>query len=357
MAWVTFSSTANVAGYGNAMLQYDDSSTTSPRSCRLQFNLNAGASIYVYFNNVTINGNVVASQVLVTGTTTVWSGSLGAGQNYTFQFTCPWGTGAITYSGSGTLPSGASAPTGLTVSNLRIGTDSLTATVSISGWGGTGDATTRYRNLAVYSGPDTSYPRKNLRVYGNSLSSDITVDNTITGGFSTIEPNTRYWYYASASNGTYSTTTSLSPFVTYPLAATISLDSTSITQAVINYSILADGGYYDKALQYSLDNGTTWVDAVQITGGSATSGTFTIPGLTGGTTYTLKSRVRTTAGGYTENQDITFTTENPLPTAGFYGSVNGRTKRVDLLYGSVNDQSAFIVKVYGSDNGLTKRIY
>ena len=87
MSWVTVAS-INTGGYGNTRLQYDDSSTGESRSSRVIFELNSGASIYVYFNNFTVNGTNLG-QKLVTGNCTLWTGSLPAG-NRTVSYTCPW---------------------------------------------------------------------------------------------------------------------------------------------------------------------------------------------------------------------------------------------------------------------------
>lgn len=255
-----------------------------------------------------------------------------------------------------TMPVFATAPTGLSISNLQPSTDSFTATVSVTGWGGAGDATTRHRELQcwTYNSTTLTQPYRFEPVFGDTLSSTITVSNTSHGTGLTIAPNTRYTIGIYANNGTYNTGSQrVGDYVTLALPATLSVSFVTDTTATIDYSIPADGGFYSKLLEYSLDGGTTWQSATTVSGSGAVTGSFTITGLAEDTAYTLKSRIKTTAG-ISNNADVTFTTE-----AGqrLYGSVNGETKRITKLYGSVNGETKEITKLYGSVNGETKRIF
>lgn len=285
---------------------------------------------------------------------TLWMGSgttvSASGKVWTYVYGDAWITGV-----SLTMPVFATAPTGLAVTNLTPGTDSFTGTVSVTGWGGAGDATTRFRELQVwtYDPSGLRTPRRYKSVLGNDLSGSITVDNNSSGTL-TIAPNTRYTIGIYATNGTYNTGSQrVGNYVTLAPVATMSLDSVTDTTATIDYSVAADGGFYSKDLEYSLDGGSTWTTAATIVGSTATTGSFTITGLTEETAYTLKSRITTTAGS-SNNTDVTFTTEGGQR---FYGSVNGTTKRIIKLYGSVNGTTKEITKVYGSVNGSTKRIF
>lgn len=181
-------------------------------------------------------------------------------------------------------------------------------------------------------------------------------DSTAHDGGITIVGNHLYYSGLAARNSAGLYYYNGPSIVTPCIPATITLDAVIDYSATIAYSTVADGGYYDKTIEYSLDNGTTWTTAITITGGTAQSGTFTITGLTPSTSYTLKTRIQTTAGT-TNNTDLTFTTSAANPQMRLYGSANSVAEKIGLLYGSVNSQSAFIVKVYGSDNGLTKRIF
>lgn len=219
-------------------------------------------------------------------------------------------------------------PTGLGINNISTTDTSVSANVYVSGWGGAGDANSRYRNLSVMR---TNYKpdeqRRYQRVYGNETSGIITVTSNTQYGTGTIDPNTHYWLWWYATNGTYGAeapATSTTEVVTKASAPTVGLADKTSTSATISYSTTADGGYYAKNIQYSLDNGSTWVTGATVTGGAATTGNFTISGLTPGTAYTVQTRVNTTAGN-TNGASVSFTTETERVPMGLYGPVEGET--------------------------------
>lgn len=265
-------------------------------------------------------------------------------------------TGSTTISFDATV----TPPTGLGINNISTTDTSVSANVYVSGWGGAGDANSRYRNLSVMR---TNYKpdeqRRYQRVYGNETSGIITVTSNTQYGTGTIDPNTRYWLWWYATNGTYGTeapTTSTTEVVTKASAPTVGLADTTATSATISYSTTADGGYYAKNIQYSLDNGSTWVTGATVTGGAATTGSFTISGLTPGTVYTVQTRVNTTAGN-TTGTSVSFATEVERAPMGLYGPVNSQATRVSEFYGPVNGEAKLANKVYGSVNGQAKIIH
>ena len=273
-----------------------------------------------------------------------------SGKVWTYIYGDAWITGVYV-----TMPTFATAPTGLAAANLTPGTDGFTATVSVTGWGGAGDATTRYRELQVwtYNASSFSEPRRYQAVYGNDLSGSITADNNSSGSL-TITPNTRYTIGLYATNGTYNTGSQrVGNYATLAPAYTASVDSVTATSATISWSTQADGGFYAKTLEYSIDGGTTWQTATTVVSGDAATGTFVITNLTPEISYTVNTRVTTSAGS-TTGSDVSFATDADVK---LYGSVNGATKRITKLYGSVNGTTKRITKLYGSVNGETKRIF
>ena len=221
----------------------------------------------------------------------------------------------FSFSGSVDIP--AQAPTDLAISNISATSNTVTATVSVSSWSGLGDSSTRYRNLSVMATNDReTSDRRYQRVYGNTLSSAITVDNSTEYGTMTIVPNTQYWLWWFATNGTagaeapYTSTTTV---VTLPPALSAkSVSSKTSSSLTISYTTAADGGKYSKSIQYSLDN-STWTTAATVSSASATTGTFTISGLSGYTSYTVYLRVKTTAGTTTSGS-VSATTSAVAPT-------------------------------------------
>lgn len=375
MAWVTFAST-DVETYGRAILEYDDSSTGNARSCQFRFELNSGSTIYIYFDNVTIDGTVVTSSVLVSGSTTIWSGSLASGSR-SFSFSCPWYSGTKTYSGSGTIPApeSYSKPSGLSFSSVSAGSDYVTGTVSVSSWGiGVGSNT-----LGLFLSNSSS--QQNITKYDLRWTKDtsvtITLDNNTSLGApqpALIIPNKRYYVYGYASNGgsyrgasdgsVYTSASSMGEIVTLPEKANMWVVSKTGTSAVIGYTISASGGAYGQVLKYRLGSSGSWITVTTVSGTSEATGTFTVTGLTAGNTYTLNSTVSTTAGTVT-NSSITFVS---MSTSKFYMSsenmfvpVKGGATKVSLLYGSVNNRAVFIKKLYApklvSSSYVAKQIF
>lgn len=248
------------------------------------------------------------------------------------------------------VPTFVSPPTGLTVSVNEAYTNGAKLNVSISSYGNPSTASGRYIEGAILS--TNSYGNPYKRTVATAVtSSAVTITNdSSTGGNLTIQPNTQYYYGGYADNTQAHVNTITGQFVTLAEAATVTLNSVTGRTATFNYSVGADGGQYDRKLEYSLD-GVTWTTAATITTGSAETGTFTITGLDGNTSYTLKSRIKTTAG-ISNDTDVSFTTLHLL-----YGSVGDTAKGINKLYGSVGGQTKEITKLYGSVGGVTKRIF
>ena len=314
MSWVTVAS-INTGGYGNTRLQYDDSSTGESRSSRVIFELNSGASIYVYFNNFTVNGTNLG-QKLVTGNCTLWTGSLPAG-NRTVTYTCPWYSGSVNYSGTGYIPSGYSNPTGLSVSIASKTYDSATFNVSVSSYGTPGSANGRYIEAAILGSSSYGNPYR-YATASNTTSSKITVNNSSNQGSTglTITGNTTYHYGAFASNTQRSISTVAGTFTTLcpPLSALTfssqSYKTHNTVNAIINWTRQTDGGALARTLnyRYSTDGGSTytaWASAGTVT---ATSSSFTVSGIPTSKTVILEAKLTTTAGDST-TRTVTFTTK------------------------------------------------
>lgn len=362
-----YSNEVSVGAYNRIRLRVDYSGTSA--SCHIEF---SRASSWTgqwsdYAASITLDGTTQSSPYDYSGTVdTNWreiASASGftvptAGGTLSWSFNNPTAGSVLGCSGTIDIPAQATPPTGLALSNLSSTEDSITGTVSITGWGGAGDATTRYLELSLCDSQSSSSRYWNVQ-YGNAMSATITVDANAqyhAGSISGVSPNTNYYATMYATNGTLGTgNTSYAAITTLASAATVSLDSVTETTATIAYSTSADGGAYPKTIQYSLD-GTTWVTGATVSTGSASSGTFTITGLSGGTTYNVQTRATTTAGS-TAGPTVTVTTSAPVTGAALYGSVGGNTKKVKKLYGPVNGQTKLIKKLYGPVNGLTKLIY
>lgn len=263
------------------------------------------------------------------------------GGTFNWKFNNPLEASVLGCSGTIVIPSQQVAPNTPTVSVASNNTsNSLDITWGTSSFGNPNTGT-----AYIYSGTSASPTQMQYSktTTGNSLW-------TNTG----LAANTKYYYRARAKNTAdlWSSYSADATGVVRAAPATVSLSSYDSASATISYSASADGGYYDRYIQYSLD-GTNWSNAVTITGGSADSGTFTVSGLNPDTAYTIRTRMTTTAGSL-NGSSISVTTK---PAVAIYGSVNGQTKKIAKLYGSVNGETKLIKKLYASVNGVTKKVY
>lgn len=239
------------------------------------------------------------------------------------------------------------APTGLALSNVSVTSDTVTGTVSVTGWGGGGDANSRYRNLSVRQVADSNTVRRYQRVYGNTQSSAITVNNSTQYGSMTIIPNTQYWLWWYATNGTYGAeapSPSTTSVVTLPPTPTISNTGVTASTATFTYSVPNQGGKYNMTLKKRVDGGAPET-ITTLTGSGTKSGTFTVTGLTSSATHTVAVTLSTSAGETVSNT-VTFTTATPNPI--LYGSVSGSTKKVKKLYGPVEVSESFSITPDGT---------
>lgn len=303
------------------------------------------------YNNNWIGPYVHASKTFTGGAkniTVSWSANDNVGGYF-------GGSGSATI----TVPASYTAPTGLARSNDNVGTDSITANVSVTGWGTGGSTAQHYVELSVCTAQNTTTRNYTKAYIGDSLSGTITVDNTAdtTVRNITIGPNNRYYLTQYATNGAAGTgNTSFSEVITPckpPVQFEIVPGSLTDTSVSIRWALDSNSGHYlQEALLYDYEGLGIWTDA----GNSD----IELTGLTPDTEYTI---VAITAGysvipvdPVTESTpvSITFTTKKSHKA---YGSVNNQAAEVSKIYGSVNNQSKEIVAIYGSENGLTKRIY
>lgn len=365
--------------------------TTTSMYLNISTEICASASTSRSGNTVTVSGtfsvnqpggyNLNAIYAYVDGPTT-WqrvktANSRSGSANFSFSFQSS-SAGSATYSAVFQVWNNAeSGPVG--------GTASTTFSVS---WPASGSAPSngQIENLAVqYNGTELEFSSTNVSVSDGGLTltlrrfeicevpltqsgiaaqiktftvgQPITLtqsDSTAHDGGITIVGNHLYYSGLCAQNsvGTYYYN---GPSIVTPCEpASCTVTDITTSSATVAYSTGADGGYYDKTIEYSLDNGVTWTTGAIVTGGSAASGSFTIIGLTPGTSYTVKVRTTTTAGS-TNGDDIAIVTiskDNVI-----YGSVNNVAERADIFYGSVSNQAESCSKVYGSVGGVAKLIH
>lgn len=187
--------------------------------------------------------------------------------------------------------------------------------------------------------------------FGNGQSG--TFNLTLTG----LSPNTQYGAVAGIIGGGDSEISNVVDG-TLPVQAPTSITVEGVTENYASFkaNLVADGGYYTKALQCSIDGGTTWVTRATTSSSTAVTLNFTSSqNLTPGTDYTMLTRMSTSAG-VTNGPTVHFATSGGARKK-VYGSVNGFTERLGTLYGGSNNGAVRINKLYGSVNGQSKLIY
>ena len=333
-----YSDEVAVGSYNRIRLRVDYSGTSA--SCHIEFRR---TSTYTTTwgddaAQITFNGQTVDAPYWYTGTVdSTWREIDSAsgftvplsGGTFTWVFNNPLSASVLGCSGTITIGSQTSPPTGLSVSLVEKYTDGAKFNVSVSSYGNPSSASGRYIEAAILGTSSYGAPYR-FSTASNTSSSAITVKNSGSGSL-TVQPNTRYYYGAYASNTQLSTNKVQGQFVTLSPSPTVTVGSVSGNSATINYSTVADGGVYDKTIQYSTDGGTTWQTGATVTGGSAQSGSFTIDNLPGGEN-TVLVRTNTTSGS---DSPISITIEIEK-LAKFYGPAL-RYKIVGGYTSSVNE--------------------
>lgn len=272
------------------------------------------------------------------------------GGTFDWTFSNPSG-GVLGGSGIITIQPQATPPSGLTVSApYNITPDGATFDVSISSYGIPSDAAGRFLEAGVFTTSTYGAPNRSA-IALETLSATIVVNNNSSYGTGlTVEPNTQYYYGAVAYNTDQATTLVPGQFVTTPSLILVGTPTTSGGVVTIPYHVPADGGYYDKTIEWSDDDGTTWNTITTITGGGATQGTFTITGLTTGE-HTVLVRSRTPSGS-AGNVSITF------DVAGVRLIVSNEAigKESNRVLASVDGTATEISRILVSHNGIATEV-
>lgn len=339
--------------------------------------ITGGGSTYNNANNVTTYyrysndaGATYSNWTAIGNPATPWTSK-------TISFTSEYGRGIIiqakqtyyefesevkSYAYNATVPVAPSTPS---VSIVSIGARSATFRVSTASYGTPSSHPGRYIEAAILTENNYMVDRRRFAQALETLSSNITVNNSSIGGVDplTIVPNTTYWYGGFAENQLESTSTVVGTFTTKPdILASLNLSSQTIANdsvtATISWTSSAeDGGASTETVkyQYSVNGGsyTALTTAGNFNTPSST-GTFSISGLPYGATVTVLALVTNSTGNST-TKTLSFVTQ--AKPHRLYGSVSGRSKAIQKLYGSVNGRSKKIVKLYGSVNGRSRRIF
>lgn len=259
------------------------------------------------------------------------------------------GTASVSFSVS--YPSGASAPSGGYINDINSYWEAaygINVATSAAGVTNDGGATLTDLYWCVSQSAYSSSVAKKYQNISNGSPGRINEVSGTTGTYFDLVGNTQYYVSLHAANSAGSYNYTGQTVVTAPEPFTISYVSTTFNTATIYYDTTNDGGYYAKTFEYSLDGGETWNLIEVITGGALVSRTYTITGLKDSTKYSLRTRVRTTAGT-TECFPTDFSTAYVTPN--FYSSVSSQATHTNKFYAGSNSGAKKIYKMYCSRNG------
>lgn len=374
-----YSDEVAVGTYNRVRIKCDYSGTSATLSVEFRRTSSWTDSWYdpgatLAFNGVSKSAAYSYSGTVGTGWITLVGGISGysvstSGGTYDWTFSNPSG-GVLGCSGKLTIPAQGSAPSGGYINNLASHWDStnneVVVTTTAAGVTDTGGVALVSVNWNITEQPYTMGIARISRVITNGSASALSNSlNTYTGSTISVLPNSTYYrgLYATNSVGEYRYNGG--SFTTVCAPATVSLSSVTETTATLAYSTPADGGVYSKTIQYSLD-GVAWATGATVSTGSASSGTFTITGLIAGTTYTLRSKVVTTAGTTVCDNSLSFTTLAVRIDPKLYMPVsNGqggyKTSQTHTFYAAVSDghggyKTGLVLKMYApvNDGGTYK---
>lgn len=359
-----YSSEVSVSTYNRIRIKCDYSGTSASLTVQFRRTSSYTGTWYDTTATLTFNGQDKSSPYSYTGTVgTSWVNLVtvsgytisASGGTYNWSFN-NYGGAVLGCSGTITLQAQSSAPTGLRLENLVPLSEGFTADVAVDSWGTGGSTSNRAKELQcwTYNASTFQQPRRYQLKIENTLDSTITVNNnsayTEASGPLNIVGNTRYTLAIYASNGAVGTdNVRWTDAVTLAYKPEVHLYDVTKTTATVHIHLKADGGFYEKTVYYSLDNGANWIPFRTNLSGDETTLAFVLNHLVPGTQYTLKVGVGTEAG---ENiaDDMTFYTSAQTPT--FYTSNNlSRAEEVLPFYGSNGSTARNIVKMYGSSSG------
>ena len=275
------------------------------------------------------------------------------GGTYSWQFTQPAG-GVLGCSGTITIPAQGSAPSNGNIANLTVKHNGAelefsATSVSVSDGGLALDL----RRFEICEIPlTTSGIPARIKSFTNGQPITLTMsDSTSHDGGINIIGNHLYYPGICARNSAGLYYYSGMSIVTPCEPASLSVSRLNDTSFTVSYGTVADGGYYTKIIEYSLDGGKSWSAGATVATGTASTGTFIINNLEPDIGYTVQFRISTAAGA-TNCGSIVLAKAYKL-----YGPVNGYTERIMKIHGPLNGDSKRIIKLYKSVNGRAKLIF
>lgn len=314
--------------------------------------------------------DITTTSITVSYTTRSGGGVYAQNIQYSIDYSSTWITGATVAAGTTASKTGTFTITGLASGetypiDTRISTTAGIANYSTRLWQTTAQAPTKpttsssntsySQNTVTYGTTSFGVPASGtVYLYGGTSTAPTTslTSKTTTGNSSYshtgLTPNTKYYYRSRAKNSKdyWSSYSSESTQVTRSYLTAASVQSYTTTSITVSYTIAAGGGELAQNIQYSIDGGTTWANGATVAAGitAATPGTFTISGLTSGTTYSILLRANSTVGATQYGTTLTQKT-SVAPTGGTL-TLTGKT------YNSISFTGGFTSYGYPEDGHI-----
>lgn len=385
-AWAVTSVGTYPGGYINASTTYHTppaplqtlsyTQTQGATNVTVNISITGGTSTNNYGNTVTtqycysVNGGSYSSWASA-GTGTAWTAK-------TASFTVPYNA-SVTVKARQVYNSLASEEKSVSfTSTSGTAPSSLSSSIIASTWNSvTMSGSCSYGNPSSISGRSLTV---GVNINGSSLAnrrekntqnvtsvSGVVIDNSSSnlGGTFDLKGMLAVYPFAWASNTVQSNSSIGSVYYLPPAPGQLSytLDSQTPTTKVytVSYTGVADNNITDytaadlnRTFRYSTDGGSTWT----YVDNAATKTLTTVSSFT----ITLNAQDSVQVEAYltykTKNSTTsTLTITNSSAPVYLYGSVNGETAQVIKLYGSANGETVKIKKLYGSVNGVSRLVY
>lgn len=368
MAWVDVGTRAGLYEgstlRGYCHFEYDNSSGTTSRNCRLRIEATGSQTFTVNFNNITINGvNKGSVSGVKQNSGTIWTGSVAAG-SATAKWTNPWYAGTKTPEVTGTIPSGATAPTGLGLDSVSTGWDTGNNRATVTGRAylsnyGTGGTMTSLSLLVLEQSYVAGLPHRYANNTGGATSYTFTVSNGSAcsgAGCIDIKGASDYYLGVFADNGPLQERYPYPSKVYTPPSPLASLTySQSQESTNVKVSFVATGGSSSlngsntvtTQYRYSTNGGSSWSSWQNIPGDAtawtAKSGSFYC---NYGASVVIQAR-QMYHSQYSNVKQVSFTaTSGTAPSGGSVSITSATWNSVTLSASGVN---------YGKPDGISGR--
>lgn len=359
MAWQTIGTTELTNSNGlmaYCYLQYDDSNSNVNRDVRIRVVAKSGSTYWVDCKDVTVEGdNHGTTAIDYMSEYDIWTGSVAGGRNISGSWRCDWyasSGGTRYYSISGYLPSGASAPSGATVTFNSATWDSINITSTVSSWG-TGYSGTPHLQQIVCLPTSTSsnwyasgrQVKDNQTTSKTSTQSVTNSNSTAYDGGLTIKGASSYKVASWGSTSVGHSSAFNNTVIYTPPAPLQSITKTETpgnnyisTTFTITGGTSTNNSNSSVQTQFRWSDGNTWTNWTNVgnAGTAWTAVTTVAQNVPYESSITVQAR-QVYQGQYSEVKEFTYISDSATPPSDLTITVNSKTWNSANLTGEVGD--------------------